>query len=46
MKKKVMSTLYWLCKEVTHSKLNLLLEIFQSLWVEEVETLKKRSTES
>ena len=39
---KAMSTLYWLCKdEVAHSKLNSLLELVESLGVEEVTHFKK-----
>ena len=39
---KVISTLYWLCKEeVAHSKLNSLLELVESLGVEEVSHFKK-----
>ena len=38
-----MSVLYWLCKEeVTHSKLNSLLQLHEFLWKEEVTTFKKR----
>ena len=40
-----MSTFYWLCKdEVAHSKLNSLLELFESLGVEEVAHFKKQSS--
>ena len=42
---KVMSALYWLCKEeVVYNKLNSLLELFESLWVEKVATFKNRSS--
>ena len=42
---KVMSTFYWLCKdEVAHSKLNSLLELVESLGVEEVAHFKKQSS--
>ena len=38
-----MSALYWLCKEeVAHSKLDLLLQLLETLWVEKVATFKKR----
>ena len=40
---KKMSVLYWLCKEeVTHSKLNSLLQLHEFLWEEEVTTFKRR----
>ena len=42
---KLMSALYWLCKEeVAHSKPNSLLELVESLGVEEVAHFKKRSS--
>ena len=42
---KVFQSLYWLCKnEVAHSKLNSLLELVESLGVEEVVHFSKRSS--
>ena len=42
--KKVPTSLYWLCKqEVAHSKLNSLLELLESLGVDEVSQFSKRS---
>ena len=42
---KVMFALYWIWKEeVDHSKLNSLLELVESLGVEEVAHFKKRSS--
>ena len=42
---KVFTALYWLCKqEIAHSKLNSLLEMFESLGVEEVKQFRKRSS--
>ena len=44
---KVMSALNWLCKEeVTHNKLNSLLQLLESLWEEKVATFKKRPSRS
>ena len=41
----VMSALYWLWKEeVTHSKLNSLLKLLESIWVEKVTIFKKLSS--
>ena len=42
---KVFTALYWLCKqEIAHSKLNSMLELFESLGVEEVSQFRKRSS--
>ena len=42
---KAMTALYWFCKqEVAHSKLNSLLELVESLGVEEVAQFRKRSS--
>ena len=42
---KVITALYWLCKqEVAHSKLNSLLELVESLGMEEVAQFRKRSS--
>ena len=41
---KVFTALYWLCKqEIPHNKLNSLLEMLESLAVEEVKQFRKRS---
>ena len=42
---KVLTSLYWLCKqEVAHSKLNSILELLESLGVDEVAQFSKQSS--